>query len=503
MKNFFLTLKGNQILYYYLAIFVFFGFIAYNVPLTGDDWTWGSQVGIDRLHSWFKDYNGRYVGNILEILVTRIDWFRFLVESVVSTLLVLFAANMTETKHNKTLILLSFFLFIMIPTKVFAQTFGWTAGYINYVPSIMLLLLYLFIVKNILEEDTPSYSNKINYLVVPLGLVTTLIVEHVTLFAVFTGAVVIIYTYFKHKRHYFTHWAYFISTIIGSAIMFTNGAYLKILNGEDSYRSVRENTGIIGRFYTTYKESMNQYLFIENFLVQLIISLLVIILILRTQHHKKWIEKILKPLLLLVIIGFDLFLLLFKNVLGSKYLGSHTSDFEAIITLLYFITIVTAVLIFIHNKTMKVKMIYYISGIVLLTAPFVFITPYGPRCVFGTYTFMVLFIIELIVYLKDSYEWKYNSLTKALLALNVVIIIAFTFIIGMNGNAERERIQALEKNLNKEYKVVEMRALPYPQFHHMSSPNPKSKFQYESFKRLHKVPKDVEIKIIPYFQSNK
>ena len=38
-----------------------FGVVAvlcYLFPYTGDDWAWGSQIGIDRLNQWFENYNG-------------------------------------------------------------------------------------------------------------------------------------------------------------------------------------------------------------------------------------------------------------------------------------------------------------------------------------------------------------------------------------------------------------------------------------------------------------
>ncbi|MGG3272400.1 DUF6056 family protein [Priestia aryabhattai] len=491
--------QKNELRLQYILVVIFFGFIAYSVPLTGDDWTWATHIGIDRLNSSFENYNGRYVSNILEIIVTRVEWLRILIATIISTLLVFTTAKITEKKDRKVSVLLSFFLFIMIPTKIFSQTFGWTAGYVNYIPSIVLLLIYLLIVKNIMGEETPTYNKNLNYLVILLGLITPLIVEHVTLFALYTGFLVIVYTYLKHKKHYLVHWAYFISTIIGSIVMFTNGAYLRVLSGQDTYRSVKENTGILHRFYSTYKESMYQFLFSENVLVQLIISVLVILLLLRATTPKKRIENGLKILFLFVIVGFDLFILIFKGILGNEYLGIYTLDFEAIFSIIYFLTICISVLLFIQERTSKIKLIYYLSGVILLIIPFVFIAPFGPRCVFGTYTFMVLFILELLSYLETVYDWSYTSLKKVLFISNLLVMIALGFIIGMNGYADRMRIQKLENDLQQKAKVIEISELPYPQFHQMSSPRP-GWYQATTFKILYKIPNDVEIKVVPYFQ---
>lgn len=40
-------------------------------PYFKDDWAWGSQVGLDRLQSHFTGYNGRYLGNLLVMVLTR------------------------------------------------------------------------------------------------------------------------------------------------------------------------------------------------------------------------------------------------------------------------------------------------------------------------------------------------------------------------------------------------------------------------------------------------
>ena len=40
-------------------------------PYFKDDWAWGSQVGLDRLQTHFTGYNGRYLGNLLVMVLTR------------------------------------------------------------------------------------------------------------------------------------------------------------------------------------------------------------------------------------------------------------------------------------------------------------------------------------------------------------------------------------------------------------------------------------------------
>ena len=64
--------KTNKSFWLWIT-FLFFMFFALALffPYTGDDWAWGSQIGIDRLNAKFGNYNGRYLGNLLVMLITR------------------------------------------------------------------------------------------------------------------------------------------------------------------------------------------------------------------------------------------------------------------------------------------------------------------------------------------------------------------------------------------------------------------------------------------------
>ena len=56
-----------------VILFAFFGFvyIMSTIPFCSDDWAWGASVGAQRLASHFRGYNGRYLGNLLILLLTK------------------------------------------------------------------------------------------------------------------------------------------------------------------------------------------------------------------------------------------------------------------------------------------------------------------------------------------------------------------------------------------------------------------------------------------------
>lgn len=72
-------LKSNWL---YAALFLTLFLLCFLFPYTGDDWAWGIDLGIERMNSWFKDYNGRYLGNMIVIVLTRSNILKTLAMSV-------------------------------------------------------------------------------------------------------------------------------------------------------------------------------------------------------------------------------------------------------------------------------------------------------------------------------------------------------------------------------------------------------------------------------------
>ena len=66
----------------YLVCFLVCAVLAWFFPYSGDDWAWGSEIGADRLRSWFEMYNGRYVGNLFVLAMTRSNLAKALIMSV-------------------------------------------------------------------------------------------------------------------------------------------------------------------------------------------------------------------------------------------------------------------------------------------------------------------------------------------------------------------------------------------------------------------------------------
>ncbi len=497
------SLKKSNV-FFFVSCFLFYLFISYNTPLTGDDWTWGTERGILRLKSKFVDYNGRYVSNILEIILTRYEYIRYLTVAGLSSLLVYLVGKLTETKLGIASYLFSFTFFLLTNTQVFSQTFGWTAGFVNYVVSLVFLLIFLLLTKNIYQDSEPYYNRWGISVVIPLGIITPLFVEHVSLFSIFVALYVIIYTFLKFKKVYATHVAYFVSVLIGNVIMFSNTAYWNVVSGEDDYRTIREgtgNTGLFHKIYNVYSDNMYQYLFFYHPILNIFIGVLIIIIIVSVSHRLRLVNTLIKPILLSVVIGFLLYQIDFKSLLGNELFFLEASDFESLAGILFFVSILVTVFLFIDDLAVKSRLLFYLSGVILLTAPFIFVTPYGPRGVLASYLFLVLFGIELLTYCGSKLSWSTALFIKPLICATLILVVSYVNIFMSIGDVSRERLSYLELKLVQNEDTIYLPEIPYSQYLWMSSP-PNEHFT-KMFKRFNNVPKETEVIFVPYSKWEK
>ena len=115
--------KKSSIFWILIIFFVLFSIWQLWVPEALDDWRWGSEVGIMRLKTWFEGYNGRYFGDILVIVLTRLPIvLRSMAISGIMTAMLYLIYQLTEYKILSFLICV--FFVVNIPTSLMSQTYG-------------------------------------------------------------------------------------------------------------------------------------------------------------------------------------------------------------------------------------------------------------------------------------------------------------------------------------------------------------------------------------------
>jgi len=145
---------------FYLLLFIMVLMISYFFPYTHDDWAWGSSIGIERLNSLFDNYNGRWVGNLLVMFLTRNRIMRAIIIALSLVAIVYLIQKIVDRKNNKIIILSAIILLLTMPISVFAQAVAWTSGFANYVIPIIIILFYLYFNKNLFSDENIEIKNR-------------------------------------------------------------------------------------------------------------------------------------------------------------------------------------------------------------------------------------------------------------------------------------------------------------------------------------------------------
>ena len=320
--------------------FVLLAFFYYCIPMTIDDYFWGGEDGIRLLKSFFYDYNGRYLGNMLVILLTRFKIVRVIVMPVILIALCSqmsrFIAKKRNYEYYTASLLLLFGLAFIPEIKIFSQTIAWTSGFSNYVTVTLLLVMYLNLVDTDIKNPRKAFYKKRELLMAcVLGLISCLFMENITIACLLLGVTVNLYYIinrkFLNKRHLF----YSFGTFLGALLMFTNSSYLKVFAGEynDGRVSGFRQFGLID--YTFTSKELIVFLFIVFFILTAVLFPLIIINIreIRIEIYS-----------ILLLIVFSTFPLLFTNGGTIKYLTSLRIYFPQItLGIIIYLVIIRAI----------------------------------------------------------------------------------------------------------------------------------------------------------------
>jgi len=344
---------------FYFILFIIFGLIGAWMPLLGDDLHWATYFGSNYFpQGIFLKYDGRYLGDLLVISMTKFKPIAFIAYGTFMTTIVYLIQRIREQiALPKSIGLVSaslatIFIFLT-PSSIFKQILGWHAGFANYVPSLVFPLFMLYLVLRNYDNKDVHYYRTSTFLIFFAAIGAQFFAEHITILNVFNSILVWIFL----RKHFGEHFKKILNLIlignfIGAFLMFINGAYIKILLGTDSYRSVKDSATA---------ETMFNYMKTEF-----------------TPHH-------------LIILG---------------------------VTILIFTIAVILYSLKVKNTKQKIaNFSLLLSGFVAI-APFLVVSPFGSRCMFATYLFFATICAVNIDLILATYE-KYLMPVVVLIALGL------------------------------------------------------------------------------------
>lgn len=206
-------------------------------PLTGDDW-FREELGrrltgptdlLETVLAGWRTYNGRILGNLLAYAAGSRRLLRELLRAAF-----LFGTVRLAAGHGgfRTVwgTLLTAAALLALPRDMFAQIYPWAAGFFNYVPPTALALAALRMLEDLFAERPVPGGVPRAAAVFLLGLCGALFVEHVTLYGVWAGAVLLVWSWRRGIASAPVA-AFCAGTLLGALALFLSPSYGLIWGG--------------------------------------------------------------------------------------------------------------------------------------------------------------------------------------------------------------------------------------------------------------------------------
>lgn len=500
--------ENNKKLYilFFAVMFVFFFAIAYMIPFTGDDWAWGAEIGLERLRNHFRNYNGRYLGNLIVIALTRSRLLRAFVMSAVFSGSVYFL-NRTVGNNSVTTLLAALICFFAMPSTVLRQTVAWTSGFSNYVVPTFLIILYFFIIRDI-AEGSPSFKWGTAVGTFFVGICACLFMENLTIYLVAVDVLIIILTHRLFGKVYTPVLTHLVGSVIGCAVMFTNSAYIGIFKSNDSYRTIgTDSDGFFGRMRDNLFFVIRKKLVLNNVYLNIIIlAVCVALAVLFFKKNKNRPPKSKAAVISsLSVIALYTAYSVFRAVYQAKRRDPLALEIITSIFLLLFLSaLILLAIVCVENIGVKTRLVFYIAGIVIVTAPLFIVTPLSSRCFYCQYMFFVLYVCEALGYVIKERNVKVKPIVvRSVLGAACVACAAFYLVIYTSVySADLKKSAYIRQQIAEKKQVVIIPDLPHKDYLCMTVPH-KGTIWIDRYKVYCGIDRNAELKFISYDEWQK
>lgn len=457
---------------------------AYILPFAQDDWKWGGEVGLKRLSTFFAGYNGRILGNITEILMTRNMLMRIFFTCGSMIFIPFMIAIITEQSYAYEIC--TVFIFIM-PLGMWRTTIGWTAGFSNYVvPVVFMLLMIKYFWRYWKGNDICEKQDvRIGILLFMLGVCNTLFMEHLTIYNVVCSFAFVVYIFYRYKKIYIQHILLFIGSCTGAFLMFSNSVYHEVAAGEDVYRSIMAE-GLINQIKYNYLNVCYEYFFAQNNWINLtmLLALWAIVVINWNNYLKKfWIRWC---------------LYIYSAYMGWVMLANVNENnmrMDACLALVGCFSLFVVLLSIFWNTVYWMRILFLILSLICICTPLFFVSPVSARCFFPCYILWILLLMTVLKYLTEKCFIDNNKVMvfKRLLGAMIIGISLFYLSVYVEiHQADVNRRNSIQSQIEAGEVEVEIDYLPYASFTEGATPTEEGwKKSYLSFWGF---PKEIKIK---------
>ena len=418
-------------------------------PLTGDDW-FREELGrrltgptdlLEAVLAGWRTYNGRILGNLLAYAAGSRRLLRELLRAAF-----LFGTVRLAAGHGgfRTVwgTLLTAAALLALPRDIFAQIYPWAAGFFNYVPPAALALAALRMLEDLFAERPVPGGVPRAAAVFLLGLCGALFVEHVTLYGVWAGAVLLVWSWRRGIASAPVA-AFCAGTLLGAILLFLSPSYGLIWGGGAYSAGLWANAG-------------------ENLpvVVSGLISRCPVLYLTLTALGLAWFaasrrtgpDRLLAALLAL---GCGCF---FLCGLGGKWTGG-----EALAAVLWGAALWAGCWRWLPKGERRNRALFFLASAGVGALPLLAVSPIGPRCLYWSYVCLVISAGNLLSALplgllpRRPVRGTALGLAAGVLAFYLALFLPIHAL-------EGERLAALEEAVAQGRREVVLPAYPHGEY---------------------------------------
>ncbi len=457
------------------------------MPYVDDDWDWGTQGGIERLGQGFADYNGRYLGNLLVLLLTRSPVLKALCVGM-GFFLIAYLPARSAGRGSAGVFLLSLALLFLMPTDMLGQTMAWASGFANYGASAAVLLLVLALLGPVWRGE--PLSRQRGAALFTLALTGSLFMEHVTICLVCLSAGALAYASLQARRVQTAPLLFLAGAAAGAAIMFTNGGYGLIGAAQDPYRAflLPQGQSVFAAYSAVYAQRIRPHLFEHN--LPLMALLAAEALIFANRRGGKGLRAC-----GLYVAAYAAYLCLRAVHPDWAPLAAYTTLFENGLSLLCAAALFCMAL-HVPDVPRRRRMVCLLLLIAALSAPLLVVRPVNARNFLPMYALQLWFALELFG--AAGLTGMLPRLRTPLYALLAVLTGFLLSVYSRNAEASRARVAYAQAQAEAGATFAYLPRLPYERPYVWAATPGDSPLTHTFFKAFYDLPEDMELRVIDY-----
>jgi|GEM_PF-6489212 putative membrane protein len=404
--------------------------------------------------------NGRYLTNALNIAVLRHPILRCFFITAVLTSVIMLMGNLINFRKDrrKTACLFSLLMLIMIPKDTYAETINWISGFTNYALSALLSFIYIyFSYKIVFRNYTPR-----KYSCVPIFILAFaggFCLETVSIYNIAFAVFILILTKRIRKKFFGTNIAYLTGAVSSFVIMMLNGNYNSVAGGYDIAGNRKIDFSLNELYYRAFKLLVPNYCR-DFWFANIVIAVSVIYIYLKTGKNFKY-GKLCSGIITsyaaysIYSACFEPFQFFTQNMTVRAFECAFA--FAYILSIAYF-------LIKIPDRGISVRCLTYLVSTLVVTLPFLVVSPMTPRCMFHNYLFWILLSGELFMYAfkrSSVLNSKASETLFLVLPLTVCVMICSMNISDYHYN--KIRFDYLREQIESNSRALKIIQIPYLQ----------------------------------------